>query len=71
MKPNNIQFDATTQHMLQIIISLRDELDKTYTSTSEREFISDAYDNASLALSELTENILKLGSYNIRMKLSL
>lgn len=72
MKPNNnIQFNERTQNMIKTILSLRDELDKEYAATPEREYISDAYDDASLALTELTENILKLGSYNLRLSLSL
>lgn len=57
--------------MLKTILSLRDELDKEYAATPEREFISDTYDNAYSAITELAESILKLGSYNIRMSLSL
>lgn len=71
METNNIQFSERTQNMVKTILSLRNELDKEYAATPENEYISDAYDDAYLALTELTESILKLGSYNIRLSLSL
>lgn len=69
MKTNNIELSNRTKDMINAILTLREELDKEYADTPEREYISEAYDDAYDALSELTESILKLGAYNLRMKL--
>ena len=71
METKNVSLDERTESIVNKILALREELDKEWMSTPDREFISDAYDTANEAITELADSVLQIGAYNLRQSLSL
>ena len=71
METKNVSLDERTESIVKKILALREELDKEWMSTPDREFISEAYDTANEAITELADSVLQIGAYNLRLSLSL
>lgn len=71
METRNVSLDERTESIVKKILALREELDKEWMSTPDREFISEAYDTANEAITELADSVLQIGAYNLRLNLSL
>lgn len=71
METRNVSLDERTESIVKKILALREELDKEWMSTPDREFISEAYDTANEAITELADSVLQIGAYNLRLSLSL
>lgn len=71
METKNVSLDERTESIVNKILALREELDKEWMSTPDREFISEAYDTANEAITELADSVLQIGAYNLRLSLSL
>ena len=71
METKNVSLDERTESIVNKILALREELDKEWMSTPDREFISEAYDTANEAITELADSVLRIGAYNLRLNLSL